>query len=104
MWLFPQKKVGRHSIPKESLPEYRNKGFKAALNVYRIQFAEQPTAPFALRNEGEPIPEALSSPFIEDVTSNMARTFQVTIPFSEDTSHRLAYLATFRESDYGYSR
>ena len=87
--------------PEESLPEYRNKGFKAALNVYRIQFAEQPTAPFALRNEGEPIPEALSSPFIEDVTSNMARTFQVTIPFSEDTSHRLAYLATFRESDYG---
>ena len=87
--------------PEGSLPEYRNKGFQATLNVYRIQFSQQPDAPFALRNKEEPIPESLSSPFIVDVTQNMAQTIKLTLPFEEETSHRLAYLATFRASDYG---
>ncbi len=87
--------------PEESLPEHRHKGFKAALNVYRLQFAQQNNNPFSLRNGGEPIPESLSSPFIEDVTQNVASTLKLTLPFKEKTTHRLAYLGSFRVSDYG---
>lgn len=87
--------------PEESLPEYRHKGFKAALNVYRIQFAQQPNAPFTLRGEEEPIPDELSSPFITDVTHNVAQIVSLALPFTPKSNHRLAYLASFRASDYG---
>ncbi len=87
--------------PEESLPEHRNKGFKAALNIYRLQFAQQNNNPFSLRTPGEPIPESLSSPFIEDVTQNVASTFRLTLPFKDNTTHRLAYLGSFRASDFG---
>lgn len=87
--------------PEESLPEYRHKGFINTLNVYRIQFAQQANAPFTLRSEGEPLPDDLSSPFIVDVTDNVASTVKLTLPFTPNTPHRLAYLASFRTSDYG---
>lgn len=87
--------------PEESMPEFRQQGFRAALNVYRLSFAEQADAPFALRERYESIPEGLSSPFLQDVTKEVASVVSLRLPFEGQTSHRLAYLATFRTSDYG---
>lgn len=65
------------------------------MNIFRLHFSAQKDAPVFLKAKNEFIPEGLSSPLIEDVTSLRVKTQSLTIPFPVKTKNKLAYLATF---------
>lgn len=72
--------------------------YTSCLNIYRYHFAPTTNVPAVLRAQGEPLPEVLGNPYIEDVTSRYLKTFRLELPLSDSipADHRLAYLSTFQ--------
>lgn len=87
--------------PESGLPKRRDPRFREALNLYRIQFDRQPGNPYSLRAEGEPIPDGLAHPCLEDATRHTMTAFTLKLPIPLQTTHNLAYLASFRSRDGG---
>lgn len=87
--------------PESELPKYRDPHFYECLNLMRVCFSRQEDNPYSLRNEGEPIPDILSDPCMADVTHEIGDTLSLSLPFTADVPHRLAYLASFHPLDQG---
>mgnify|MGYP004442648683 CR=1 FL=1 len=86
---------------ESSLPGDGDWAFAETANVYRTTYAAQRDTPPFLKAEGEHVPGILDRPCVRDVTSHLARTTTITLPFRERTANNLAYLATFRKADHG---
>lgn len=87
--------------PESGLPKHRDLHFYEALNIYRLKFGIQHDNPYMLKSPNEPIPECLSNPCIEDVTSEIGEVIELNLPFRQATNHKLAYLGTFVSGDLG---
>lgn len=87
--------------PESSLPRHRDPKFREALNLYRINFERNLESPYFLRADGEPLPERLSHPCLEDVTRQSMETVQLELPCTVQTANHLAYLAAFNAGDGG---
>lgn len=87
--------------PESGLPRHRDPKFYEALNIFRQHFSRQADNPFSLRAKGEPIPDNLADPRIADVTHEIGDTVILTLPFTVQTSHKLAYLGTFVSQEAG---
>lgn len=73
-----------------------------ALNIYREHFEVLPSAPFALKQECEPLPEGLSAVGLEDVSELYMHTHKMILPLDTIPPHRnLVYLATFMPHSQG---
>lgn len=71
--------------------------FRKSLNIYREHYEALPSSPAKLKNETELVPPSLSSPGIEDVSSNYLQPteFHLAISDSIPSENHLVYLATF---------
>ena len=78
-----------------SLPGDGDWAFAETANVYRSTYAAQKNTPPFLKAEGEYVPSVLNDPCIKDVTSYLAKTTSITLPFPDTTGCNLAYLATY---------
>ncbi|MDD7303062.1 MAG: hypothetical protein PUG76_00755 [Prevotellaceae bacterium] len=87
--------------PESSLPVENSDGFLESANVYRTTFAAQRNTPYFLHAEGEFVPPILNDPCIKDVTSRLRATTRLSLPFKENTTNHLAYLATFNRCSEG---
>lgn len=73
-----------------------------ALNIYREHFEVLPSTPFALRKEGEPLPDNLSDVGIEDVSELYMKPVSLSLHLDTVPSGRnLVYLATFMPHGQG---
>lgn len=86
---------------ESSLPGDGDWAFAETANVYRTIYAAQKNTPPFLKADGEYVPEILNRPCIKDVTSYLAPTTSITLPFKEQTANNLAYLATFHKTNDG---
>ena len=80
---------------ESSLPGDGDWAFAETANVYRSTYAAQKNTPPFLKAEGEYVPSVLNDPCIKDVTSYLAKTTSITLPFPDTTGCNLAYLATY---------
>lgn len=87
--------------PESGLPRYRDPKFYEALNIFRQHFSRQKDNPYSLRAKGEPIPDNLADPRIEDVTHGIGDVIEVSLPFNGQSTHRLAYLGSFVSGELG---
>lgn len=87
--------------PESSLPGSGDWILTSTLNVYRQLYGAQKHSPYFLKSRNEYVPEILDDPCIQDVTSNFLETKTITLPFTKETSNRLAYLATFNKAEKG---
>lgn len=81
--------------PEGSLPGDSDFLGTPTLNVYRDMFEAQEDTPYFIHGNGEFVPPHLASPCILDVTERYCPTTQITLPFNQSTSNKLAYLAAF---------
>lgn len=73
-----------------------------ALNIYREHFEVVTSSPYALKREGEPLPENLSDVGIEDVSNLYMHTASLSLHLDTvPPGHNLVYLATFMPHDQG---
>ncbi len=86
---------------ESSLPGDGDWAFAETANVYRVMYAAQKDTPPFLKADGEYVPGMLDQPCIRDVTSHLAQTTSITLPFKERTENNLAYLATFQKAGRG---
>ena len=86
---------------ESSLPGEGDWAYAETANVYRMTYAAQKDAPPFLKADDEYVPGMLNQPCIKDVTSYIAKTISLTLPFNEQTSNNLAYLATFQKNHAG---
>lgn len=84
--------------PETEVPRPAEDRFKNCLNIYRMHFAPQDGTPIKLRAEGEPVPDELADPCIEDVSSHYTEVCHLSLPLSKDVSanRKLVYLASFQ--------
>lgn len=84
--------------PESGLPTHDTKGLYPCLNIFRLHFGRQEGNPYSLRADGEPVPEELSDPCIEDVSRNYLSVTELDIPVTRPlpATHRLVYLASFQ--------
>ena len=84
--------------PETEGPRPAGDRFKNCLNIYRMHFAPQDGAPMKLRAEGEPVPDELADPCIEDVTSHYTEVCRLSLPIGKAVpeNRRLVYLASFQ--------
>lgn len=84
--------------PESGLPTHDTKGLYPSLNIFRLHFGKQEGNPYSLRAVGEPVPEELSDPCIEDVSRNYLSVTELDIPVTQPlpATHRLVYLASFQ--------
>lgn len=85
--------------PETGLPQ--KWGLRHCSNIYRAVFGAQKNTPFFLKSEGEYVPDLLNKPCIQDVTSRYKPVVSIELPFSVETSNRLAYLGTFHRGHDG---
>lgn len=71
-----------------------------SLNLYRNTFAAQKNSPYFLKGKGEFVPQELYHPCIKDITQEIYETGIISLPFSIDTSNKLAYLFAFNGGSY----
>lgn len=83
--------------PESELPSHDHSRLAPALNIMRLHFGPQRNNPAALA-QGEPLPEVLSDPCIEDVSHLYLDVGSLTIDIEKriPRSRRLAYLASFQ--------
>ena len=83
--------------PESELPSHDHSRLAPALNIMRLHFGPQRNNPAAL-TQGEPLPEVLSDPCIEDVSHLYLDVGSLTIDIEKriPRSRRLAYLASFQ--------
>lgn len=83
--------------PESELPSHDHSGMAPALNIMRLHFGPQNNNPVAL-TRGEPLPEILSDPCIEDVSHLYLDVGALTVDIEKKIprSRRLAYLASFQ--------
>ena len=98
---YDTNKVWKTFNAESSLPGDGDWAFAHTLNVYRELYGAQENTPFFLKNRDEYVPPVLSSPCIQDVTSNLQKTVAIKLPFSEETTNHLAYLGTFHKESGG---
>ena len=96
----PEKRSGtwQSFSPETELPRPAGERFKQCLNIYRMHFSRQDNTPAMLHASGEPIPEELADPCIEDVSANYTTVCQLSLPLPSTfpKGHKLAYLASFQ--------
>lgn len=80
--------------PESSLPVYRYQ-FDQSLNLFYFYFSPRPNNPADLAAPGEPIPDNLSDPCIEDHTEWSTNVCTLTLPYTAPEKRTLAYLASF---------
>jgi len=85
------------TIPQVKLNSFES--YDGWMNIHRKHYSKQKDSPFFLKSEREIIPEDLSSPLIEDITSMRMQTTTITLPFKFNTTNNLAYLGTFNSSN-----
>lgn len=79
-------------------PEIKQNSYESYtgwMNIYRQHYSKQNNTPTFLKALEEEIPQGLSSPLIEDITSLRMETTTIEIPFDIETQNNLAYLGTF---------
>ncbi|MBR4936485.1 MAG: hypothetical protein IKZ20_04840, partial [Bacteroidaceae bacterium] len=83
--------------PESELPSHDHSRLAPALNIMQLHFGPQRNNPAALA-QGEPLPEVLSDPCIEDVSHLYLDVGSLTIDIEKriPRSRRLAYLASFQ--------
>lgn len=82
--------------PESNLPQYRDQRFTQSANILYLYFGRRYNNPAALCAKGEPIPENLADPCIEDHTERIMKTFCIDLSCGTmQTKNKLAYLATF---------
>lgn len=83
--------------PESELPSHDHSRLAPALNIMRLHFGPQSNNPAAL-TRGEPLPEILSDPCIEDVSHLYLDVGTLTVDIQKKIprSRRLAYLASFQ--------
>lgn len=83
--------------PESELPSHDHSRLAPALNIMRLHFGPQRNNPAAL-TQGEPLPEVLSDPCIEDVSHLYLDVGALIIDIEKriPRSRRLAYLASFQ--------
>lgn len=84
--------------PETEVPRPAGERFKNCLNIYRMHFAPQDGTPMKLCAEGEPVPDELADPCIEDVTSHYAEVCRLSLPLDKSVpaSRKLVYLTSFQ--------
>ena len=86
---------------QSDLPGDRDWASSEVTNIYRMTYGARKDTPYFLKNPDEPVPELLDDPCIEDVTSDLRETVELTLPYQIPATNRLAYLATFYKKNGG---
>lgn len=71
------------------------------LNIYRLLYGVQADSPYALRGEGEVLPDNFQHPTIKDVTAYLKKTYPLTLNWDSSIPNRLVWLYTYARDTNG---
>jgi len=83
--------------PETEVPSSDYRGYRPCLNIVRLHFSRQENNPYSLRNAGEPLPEGMADPCMEDVSAGYMDVARLTLPLDAavPAARKLVYLASF---------
>lgn len=84
-------------------PGGKSWGYRADIkfNIYRSLFGAQQDSPLFLKKETEKLPVNFHDPCIRDVTSYIKKVYPLTLPLSQKTDNRLAWLYSYANTSEG---